>query len=86
MLFLLIRIRAVVPLSASFDSTSQPAQPAVAVTVYSPAARSVISRDNYRYDPTLPGYPSSAVYTGTNSCGSSSGKTTVLIGLSIGWE
>ena len=41
--------------------------------------------DNYRYNATLPGYPSSAVYTGSTSCGSSSANTTVLMGLSIGW-
>jgi hypothetical protein len=40
--------------------------------------------DNYRYDTTLRGYPTSAVYTGWNSC-VTRGDGTVMMGLSIGW-
>jgi len=40
--------------------------------------------DNYRYDTTLPGYPATAVYTGSNSC-QTRGDGSVLMGLSIGW-
>lgn len=40
--------------------------------------------DNYRYKTTLPGYPASAVYTGSNSC-VTRGDGTVMMGLSIGW-
>jgi hypothetical protein len=40
--------------------------------------------DNYRYDTTLPDYPSDAFYTGSNSCRTLTDGT-VLMGLSIGW-
>jgi len=40
--------------------------------------------DNVRYNTALPGYPTNAVYTGSNSC-VTRGDGTVLMGLSIGW-
>ena len=40
--------------------------------------------DNVRYNPSLAGYPTNAIYTGWNSC-VTRGDGTVLMGLSIGW-
>lgn len=40
--------------------------------------------DNYEYNTALPGYPTTAQYTGTNSC-KTLGDGTVTMGLSIGW-
>ncbi len=41
--------------------------------------------DNARYNLALPGAPTAAQYTSSNSCGTSSTNTTVRMGLSIGW-
>ncbi len=41
--------------------------------------------DKYRYNLTLPGAPTTAQYTSSNSCGSSATNTTVRMGLSVGW-
>lgn len=41
--------------------------------------------DNFRYNLDLTGAPTTAQYTGANSCGTSSTNTTVRMGLSIGW-
>ncbi|HYN69979.1 MAG TPA: lysyl oxidase family protein [Candidatus Eisenbacteria bacterium] len=41
--------------------------------------------DNYRYNLNLDDAPTTAQYTGANSCGSSSSNATVQMGLSIGW-
>lgn len=40
--------------------------------------------DNYRYDPSLPGAPANAVYSGSNSC-QHLADGTVVMGLSVGW-